>query len=275
MDPSNSNPPPAAGDESGQPSLLEGAAGAAAGTNDDPNAWLPEKFRVTNDAGELDEAASARKLAESYTALEKHKGPMMRAPDSPEGYKIEPLLGEDGKPVEGIDIEAFTQDAMFQDLAKKAHAAGIPNEHLQFFVHEYLQFAPDLFAAGKELSIDEASQELSKVWGDQATFDKNMGAVIRTVREFTKDVPADQPGSNARVIERFGNDPDFVAFLARVGGELKFGEDTLPGAASTASDVDVESLMKSEAYWNPQHKDHTSTKAKVAGYFATKFPPKS
>lgn len=263
---------PATGDPAAQGSLLAGGAGDPP-AGDDPFAWLPQKFRVTNDAGEVDEAASARKLAESYVALEKHKGPMLRPPEKPEDYKIEPPVGEDGKPVDGVDLDAFVQDPMFKGLAARAHAAGIPNEHMQFFVHEYLRMAPEIMGEGKALTLEEASQELSQVWTDKATFDRNLGAAIKAVREFTKDVPDDKPGSNARVLEKFANDPDFVAFAARLGNELKFGEDVPPGGASTASDVEIESKMKSEPYWNPNHPDHAKVKAEVAAYFAKRFPP--
>ena len=261
----------AAVDTTADAGLLAGAGGdPAAVVQPGPNDWMPEKFRVANDAGEFDEAASARKMAESYVALEKHKGPAMKAPETPEGYVIEPPKDADGKPIEGV-VEAFVKDPLFQGIAKKAHAAGIPNEHMQFFVNEYLQFAPELLNADKSMTVDEASAELSKVWTDKATFDGHVTKAVQAVREFTKDVPDDQPGSNARVLAKFQNDPDFVAFAARIGGEVKFGEDSPPVDAATASDVDIESLQKSEAYWKPEHPDHSKVKQKVEQHFARKF----
>lgn len=259
----------AAGGEGGG-SLLTPPATPPAATGE--NDWLPEKFRVTNEAGEFDEAASARKLAESYRALEAHKGPVLKAPESPEGYTLTAPVGEDGKPIEGIDIVAFMADPMFKQIAKDAHAAGIPNEHMQFFMDKYLRTAPELLGADKRLTVEEASQELSALWTDKASFDTNIAKANRATVEFAKGVADDQPGSFKRLEAKFGTDPDFLAFAARVGMESNFDEDRPAAAgASTAGDMDIEALMKGEPYWNPQHPDHGKVKAQVAAHFAKKF----
>ena len=259
----------AAGGEGGGSLLTpQAATTAATGEND----WLPEKFRVTNDAGEFDEAASARKLAESYRALEAHKGPVLKAPESPEGYTLTAPMGEDGKPMEGIDMAEFMADPMFKAIAKDAHAAGIPNEHMQFFMERYLRTAPELLAANKALTVDEASKELSSVWADKATFDGNLDKARRATTEFAKGVADDQPGSFKRLEEKFGTDPDFIAFAARVGLESNFDEDRPPaGAGGGASAADVEALMKGEAYWNEKHPDNAKVKAQVAAHFAKQY----
>lgn len=253
-------------------SLLQPPAGDGGAAQPDPHDWLPEKFRVTNDAGDLDEAASARKLAESYRALEAHKGQAFKAPESPDGYKLEAPLGEDGKPIEGVDIEAFMADPMFKGIAAKAHAKGIPNEHMQFFMDEYLRTAPDLLNANKVLTVDEASKELSGVWGDKATFDTNLGKARRATTEFAKGIADDQPGSFKRLEEKFGTDPDFIAFAARVGLESNFDEDRPPaGTPGGATSADIEALMKGEAYWNEKHPDNARVKAQVAAHFAKQY----
>lgn len=232
-----------------------------------PNDWLPAKFHTNNEAGEFDEAASARKLAESYRSLEAHKGPVMKAPETPEGYKITAPVDKDGKPIDGFDVDAFMKDPLFTGLATKAHAKGIPNEHLEFFVHEYLDIAPQMLEANKQLTIEEASSELSKVWTDKATFDANLSKAHRATTEFAKGIAADQPGSFERLDKKFGSDPDFVALMARIGAESKFGEDTPANNATATSDVDVEALMKGPAYWDPNHADHAKVKAQVTAHF--------
>lgn len=257
---------PAAADQS----LLATTPAAA---DPGPNDWMPEKYRVSNDAGEFDEAASSRKLADAYRSLESKlgKGAAMTVPETAEGYKIEAPVGEDGKPVPGIDIEAFVADPMFKGLAAKAHKAGMSNEHLQLMVQEYLQLAPSLFAADKAMTVKEASAELSKVWTDEATFEKNIALADRTVAEFTKDIAADQPGSFERLTAKLKNDPDFAAFVARIGGEVKFGEDTPIRPDASNSAANIESLMKGEAYWNAQHPDHTKVKQQVDAHFAKTY----
>ncbi len=82
--------------------------------------WLPEKFRVMKD-DKLDEAASARKLAESYKALEQHKGPL--PPAAPEEYTIAPLTDAEGNPVEGVNVDEFTADPMYKSFAAEAPQA--------------------------------------------------------------------------------------------------------------------------------------------------------
>lgn len=275
MDPNNPTPPADGGtppDDAG--SLLN--QGAAPPAGDPPTAgphdWLPEKYRVTNEAGEIDEAASTRKLADAYRSLESKlgKGATLTAPEKPEDYKITaPLV--DGKPMEGLDVEEFMKDPMFQGLAKDAHAAGIPNEHMQFFMEKWLQHAPELLQADKQLTIDEASKELSALWTDEATFKGNLSKAYRATSEFSKGIADDQPGSYARLEKKFGSDPDFMVLMARIGAESKFGEDTPPGSAAAVSDVDIEALQKSEAYWKPEHPDHAKVKAQVSAFYAQKF----
>jgi len=247
--------------------LSTGATTTDATVTSGPNDWMPSKFHVNNEAGEFDEAASSRKMAESYNALEKHKGPVMRAPEKPEDYKISAPVDKDGKAIEGLDVEAFMKDPLFIGLATKAHAKGIPNEHLEFFVHEYLDIAPQMLEANKTITTEEASAELSKVWTDKATFDANLQKGRRAVSEFSKDVSADQPGSFDRLEKKFGNDPDFIALMARIGTESKFGEDQVPGSATTAGVLDVEALMKGPAYWDPNHAEHSKVKAQVDEHF--------
>jgi hypothetical protein len=261
-------------------SLLDGvtpadpAAPAAPGAATPPAAgddWLPEKFRVNGADGKLDEAASARKLAESYKALEAHKGPLPQAPASPDDYKIETINGPDGKPLDAEIVDGFTADPLFKAFAKDAHARGFSNEQMQFVVERYLNMAPQLIAADMQLSLDEAKAELGAVWKDEATMQRNLQGVVRAINGFGAEA-ADVPGSRARLMEKYGRDPDFIAFAAAVAGEMQ--EDKLPSQPAVASEADVESLQKSEAYWNKNHPDHGKVKGQVDAFYARKFGTK-
>lgn len=231
------------------------------------NDWLPEKFQVKDADGNLDEAASARKLAESYVALEKHKGALSQAPATPDDYKIDPPKDADGNAIEGVDMEQFTSDPLFKSIAAKAHAANVTNEQLQLFVSEYLALVPQLVQANQQLTIEEASAELSAVWADKATFDQNLANAAKAVQGFGAEAD-DVPGSRARLDKKFGNDPDFMALMATIGAEMR--EDKLPSSGAMTSQVDVESLMKSEAYWQKNHPDHARIKAQVDAYHVRK-----
>lgn len=228
--------------------------------------WLPEKFRVMVD-GKLDEAASARKLAQSYTALEAHKGPIPAAPATPDDYTIEPPKGADGKPIE-FDMAEFTGDPLFKGFATKAHAAGLTNEQMQFVIGEYLTIAPELMNADKALSLEEARTELQTIWKDDASMQANLAGVRKAIHAFGAEAD-DVPGSRARLMEKYGRDPDFIAFSATVAKELK--EDSAPAATHVASEVDVESLMKSPAYWDKNSPDHARIKAQVDTHFARRY----
>lgn len=253
--------PPAGGTPPGTGTPPGDGAAPPAGEND----WLPEKFRVMVD-GKLDEAASARKLAQSYTALEAHKGAIPQVPATAADYVIEAPKGADGKPLE-FDMAEFTGDPLFKGFATEAHAAGLTNDQMQFVIGKYLTIAPELMNADKALSLEEARAELGTIWKDDASMNANLLGVRKAIHAFGAEAE-DVPGSRSRLMEKYGRDPDFIAFAASVSKEL--AEDKAPGAVSAPSDVDVESLMKSPAYWDKNSPDHVRIKAQVDTHFARK-----
>lgn len=259
------------GDDGG--SLLDGVTGEGAAKTDAPKPLaerIPEKYRVVGADGKLDEAASMAKLMDGYDHLAKKlgTGATESAPASPDEYKLE-LLNAEGKPRDDIDIEQFTGDPMFKEFAKAAHAEGISNRHLNWMVGRYLDVAPKLVAADAELSLEEAKTELGKLWTDEASFNTGIGSAVRAMKAYGGQAE-DMPGSFARLQSKYGRDPDFLAFAASIGREV--GEDRPPGGDTAGvGDGDIESLQKSEAYWNPNHADHSRTKAKVDEFYARKF----
>lgn len=246
------------------PAPVAAAPDAAAVNGDD---WLPEKFRVAKDDGTVDEGASARKLAESYKALEAHKGPIPQAPATPDDYKIEPPKGADGKPIEGMDLAAFTADPLFKAFAKDAHAVGYTNEQMQLAMDKYLTLAPELMAANQVLTAQEARAELATLWTDDKTMNSNLSSVVRSINAFGGAAP-DMPGSIERLNAKFGSDSDFIAFAAAVAKDMR--EDTVPSQTGLPSEVDVDALQKSKAYWDPNDPDHARVKAKVSEFYARK-----
>ena len=252
----------------------DGAAGSllatppAAATGDD---WLPEKFRVMAD-GKLDEGASARKMAESYKALEAHKGALPQAPAKPEDYTLQPPNGADGKPMLAAeDFEQFTKDPLFQTFTKDAHAAGLTNDQLQFVVGRYLNMAPQLLQADQSLTLEEARAELETVWTTPQAMQENLAGVVVAINGFGAEAEG-VPGSRARLMEKYGRDPDFIAFAAAVASEMK--EDRLPSSPAIASEADVDSLQKSKAYWDKNDPDHGKVKAQVDAFYTRKHGTK-
>lgn len=270
-------PPGDAGGQGDEGSLLDGVQPGGQGEPpaDKPFAErVPEKYRVLGTDGQLDLAATAEKIEAARASLESKlgKGASVQVPATPDDYKIEAPKDAEGKPLEGFDVEGFTGDPLFKEFAKDAHAKGMTNEQLQFVVDKYLAVAPQLIAADQQLSLEEARSELATIWPDQAAMQRNLAVSLKAIRGFGGEAD-DAPGSRARLENKFGRDPDFIAFAAKVGSEMQ--EDRVPGGASVASEVDVEALLKSEAYWTPAHPDHKSTVAKVQEHYARKFGTKA
>src|SRR3546814_15030744 len=79
----------------------------------------------------------------------------------------------------------------------------------------------------------------------------NLASVVRAINGFGGQAE-DMPGSRARLMDKYGTDPDFIAFAAAVAGEMK--EYRTPVEGVPGSEIEVEALQKSEAYWKPEHR---------------------
>src|SRR3546814_15845864 len=119
----------------------------------------------------------------------------------------------------------------------------MPNEQLQFGTARYIELAPQLFSADKSLSADEAKAELGKLWADDTAMKSNLASVVRAINGFGGQAE-DMPGSRARLMDKYGTDPDFIAFAAAVAGEMK--EDRTPVEGGPGSAIEVEALQKCE-----------------------------
>jgi hypothetical protein len=224
-----------------------------------PNDWMPEKFRVVKDDGTLDEAASARNLAKSYTELEKVRPEP--PPKDVADYKLEKDEG-----IDGVDFDEFKKDPLAQGFLKGAHAKGMTNAQVNYTINEYLKIAPQLFDQNAKLTAAEAKTELGKLWADPVELDRQLVSSKRAFMGFGGEAD-DMPGSRKRLFEKFGSDADFIAFAARVSQEM--GEDKLPNGGG-GSDVDIDALMKSKAYFDPSDPQHAIVKAKVTEHFNRK-----
>lgn len=224
--------------------------------------WLPEKLRVMKEDGTLDQEASLRKTAEVYGALEKKLGSGDLAPKDPAEYV---LKAADGTPT--VDFDAFKADPLCQGFLKGAHGKGMTNDQVNYVLNEYIKLAPGLLGASQELDVTEARAELGKLWTDPQALDKNLASVSRAIEGFGGDA-ADMPGSKQRLFDKYGRDPDFIAFAAAVATEM--GEDKLP-TGGVPSESDIESVQKSKAYWDPNDPGHAAAKAKVDAHYKRKF----
>lgn len=242
------------GDQGGAPSLLNQGAG---------NDWLPEKFRTVKEGGsDLDLEASSRKLAASYAELEKSR-PVGTVPKTAEEYVI------DGMP-DGVNVDEVKSDPLFKGILGRAHEAGIPQEHVNFFLKEYFGFAPDLLAGNTAISQEEARAELGKVWGDGQALQKNLGQAMRAVKAFAAE--GDGAGSLQRLQEKYGDDPDFLRFAAAVGAELN--EDTpINGNAVATQDWEgkIAAIKADPAYMDGKHPQHDQKVRELSDLYQRRY----
>lgn len=231
--------------------VVEGAADAA---NDN---WLPEKHVVKKEDGSIDLEASARKQAEAYKHLEKRLGAGDIPPKSAEEYA--PELS-----IEGYDLEELKNDELYKDFAAKAHAEGFTNKQLSLAVNEFLPRVAEIMQANAVQSAEDCNAELAKVWATPNEMTVNKQNALRVINAY-----AESPEQAKAIVKAVGNNAEALKLLAKIGPELQEGKS--PNNA-TVGIVDIEALMKSDAYLDANHPEHTSTKERVSRYYKEKFP---
>ncbi|BCZ40517.1 TPA: hypothetical protein K8N54_000735 [Serratia marcescens] len=237
---------PVTGD-GGSTSLLSTGAQNQPGVDD----WVPEKFRVMGEDGKLNIEGSARKLAESYTHLEKQRG-TSAAPKTVDEYA--PTVE-----VEGFKWDEFKADPEMQGFLKAAHAKGITNDQMGFILGEYMNRAPALVGGAAELDEEAAATALRETWKTDAEFKKNLGLAHRAFMSLAD--PTDKGKMN-----EIGNNPMVIRMLAKIGAEM--GEDVpVPGDINPEEQQAIRDLMKSEAYTNTKHADHERVSAQVRAFY--------
>lgn len=237
--------PPAAAPAVAAP-LAPGADGAPAWA-----AKVPEKFHVKAADGKVDVEATLLKQAESYTHLEKLRGP--QPPATASDYKF-------------VAPEAFKDVALDDSLSasfrEKAHKAGLSQEQYQMVVEQHLELMPGVLDATLKLAANECRAALQQVWKAPNEFEAGLADAQRAVNGAPAAIRDD-------VWARFGRDPAFIQFAASMGKEMR--EDT-PGnpsqASTTAADMTgVQALMASDAYRNPKNAEHAQVTARVQAFF--------
>lgn len=248
------NPPPAtAADES----LLKTGEAAP-----EPTAaqYIPEKYQVKNEAGELDIEASARKLAEAHGHLEKRLGTGDAPPKSADDYTFTP-------PEELKDID-LKSDPEIKDFLGRAHAAGLTQAQMDMVMGEYFRLAPQLAQGGAVLDRDGAEQTLKQVWATDSDFKRNTHLAYSAT-----SAAIERSGVTMDEVEAagLGNNPTFLRLMAGLGAE--FQEDRAPGGAVHKSfgESDVRQLETSEAYTNPKHPDHDRVSKQVKAWYERKY----
>ena len=218
--------------EGGDPSTpatpaTEPAPGSVLSTGNTGTDFIPEKYRTNKEDGSLDLEASSRKVAEAYKHLETRMGSGDAPPKSHEEYapKIE---------LEGFDWDEFKADESTQSFLKGAHAKGLNNDQVEYVIGEYLKAAPGLIGGAAVLTQQDCTAALKAVWGDDQSIRTNVSASYRAAEAFASQ--GDAPGNFNALMAKYGNDPDFIAFTANIGKELK--EDRAINGGAQVSEAD-------------------------------------
>lgn len=207
---------------------------------------IPEKFKVTAEDGSVDYKATVAKLSDSYSYLEKKVGTGEIAPKSVDEYKVER---------EGFDFEEFKKDESNNSFLKSAHAQGITNKQLDFLLSEYDKRAVDLVSNSSQIDTDTTVQTLQSEWGDK--YEANIFNAVKAARACGI---TDEQINNPMI----GNNVAFIKMAAYFGSQMT--EDK-PINNGTPVNVDIQSLMRSEAFFNPKHPENKSVKAQIDSYY--------
>ncbi len=207
---------------------------------------IPDKFKVTAEDGSVDYKATVAKMNESYSYLEKKVGTGEVAPKSVDEYKLER---------EDFDFEEFKADESNKEFLSEAHKHGITNKQLDFLLSEYDKRAVNLVSNSSQIDTDTTVQTLQSDWGDK--YEANIFNAVKAARACGI---TDEQINNPLI----GNNVAFIKMAAYFGSQMT--EDK-PVSNGTPVNVDIQSLMRSEAFFNPKHPDHKSVKAQIDSYY--------
>lgn len=201
------------------------AAGAAApGAAPAPSWAAPDKYQVKNEDGSTNWEATARKIDEGRSHLEKRMGSGDVPPADIAGYKLavpeqyaEALQGWD--PAKDEKLTAFLGDA---------HKAGMTQPQVDLVLREFGRVTSEMKAATAaptpEAQAEQVAADLRKVWANDGEFDSNVGQAFKAVNAL-----AGKAGMSYDDVEAagLGNNPAFLRIMAAIGAEM--GEDTPVG----------------------------------------------
>lgn len=207
---------------------------------------IPDKFKVTAEDGSVDYKATVAKMNESYSYLEKKVGTGEVAPKSVDEYKLER---------EDFDFEEFKADESNKEFLSEAHKHGITNKQLDFLLSEYDKRAVNLVSNSSQIDTDTTVQTLQSDWGDK--YEANIFNAVKAARACGI---TDEQINNPLI----GNNVAFIKMASYFGSQMT--EDK-PINNGTPVNVDIQSLMRSDAFFNVKHPDHKSVKAQIDSYY--------
>lgn len=193
----------------------------------------PEKYLVKNDAGDVDWQATARKIDDGRSHLEKRMGSGDVPPADVSGYKVE-APADYAEALKGWNP---AEDAKLSEFLADAHKAGFTQKQVDLVIKQYGRLASE--AAGAQLSPEQqaekaeedAAKALGEVWKDPAEFDKNVGEAFKAGEKLAAKLGVDFDEFNAAL----GNNAMFLRLAAKLNAEM--AEDTPQGTQFNPADA--------------------------------------
>lgn len=179
----------------------------------------------------MDLEASARKVEEHRSHLEKRLGSGDIPPKTAEEYKLTVPESMADK----FKAEDFKDDPMLKAFMTDAHAAGLSQKQVDMVIGQYLERLPAIGGAMAQMSVDQCTAALKETWTTDADYKQNLGNAFRAARAYGG-------GDFEAVLSDYGNDPRIIKMLASIGKELP--EDT--GAPAGARGNGDAQTMKDE-----------------------------
>lgn len=208
--------------------MSKGSAPAA------PAEWnAPDKYLVKGEAGDVDWQATARKIDEGRSHLEKRMGSGDVPPADVSGYKVE-APADYAEALKGWNP---AEDAKLSEFLADAHKAGFTQKQVDLVIKQYGRLASE--AVGAQLSPEQqaekaeedAAKALGEVWKDPAEFEKNVGEAFKAGQKLAAKLGVDFDEFNAAL----GNNPMFLRLAAAMAPEM--AEDTPQGTQMTPGDA--------------------------------------
>lgn len=204
---------------------------------------IPEKFRVKNDDGTPNLDASWLKVEEHRANLERRMGAGEAPPKAATDYKLElpekiaEALGAEG-------IKQLGESEVFKKFTENLHGLGLSQKQYAAVAAEMIERGMALRQGNAGLDEQECVAELQKDWSDKAAYDANITAAHKASSTF---------GDVNKLMAKYGNDPDFIRFAAKVGAELQPDTSATAGAGPAGQgEKDEHSSLSAWLHANPQ-----------------------
>lgn len=162
--------------------------------------------------------------------------------------------------IEGFNFDEFKAIDENKAFLERAAEAGITNDQMKFVLGEYNQIIPSVMEQMSQLQTDTCKETLQAEWG--AETQANLGLAMKAAQAAGLS-PDDI--NNPTV----GNNPAVIKILAHFGKQL--GEDSSLQNTQPSGGEDIQQLMRSEAYSNPNHPDHSRVTTQVSQWYAKQY----